>query len=145
MSWNGGLTLEGGRITGAQPLNIFTAKYGIDEWTETSAHWRSVTSGQEEGVLLDIDAPDDAVVSFKAGPADLSFTVGEARAGELRWDLGGLEQFVTAGTLHTAGDVMDVAFEHTDDAGAGDQAYWVRVVQTDFHRAWSSPVYLTLT
>ena len=146
MSWDGGLEISGGKINGAEPLNIYTAKYGIDEWTETSARWRSVTSGQEEGVLLDVNAPDDAVITFKAGPADLSFTVGEARAADKRWDLGGLEQYVTASTLHTDGNTMDATFEHTDNAcGAGEQAYWVRIVQTDFHRAWSSPIYLETT
>ena len=143
MSWDGGLQMKNGRITGAQPLNIYTAKYGIDEWSDGHARWRSVTSGQEEGVLLDVDAADEAVIIFKAGPADLRFTVGEARAGDLRWDLGGLEQYVTASTLHTDGGTPDVPFDYVDEApGAGEQAYWVRVVQTDFHRAWSSPVYL---
>ena len=60
MKWDGGLEISGGRIVGAEPLNIFTAKYGIDAWDAGSVAWRSVTSGQEEGVLLDIDAPDDA-------------------------------------------------------------------------------------
>jgi hypothetical protein len=102
-----------------------------------------VTSGQEEGVLLDVDAPDDAVITFAAGPANLTFTVGEARSGNLRWDLGGLEQYVTASTLHTEGTACDVNFDYIDpNTSDGEQAYWVRVVQTDFHRAWSSPVYL---
>ena len=145
MKWDGGLEMTGGRITGATPLNIYTAKYGIDDWDEGHVNWRSVTSGQEEGVLLYIDGPDDALITFKAGPADLTFSVGDARKGNLRWDLGGLEQYVTASTLHTEGDICDTRFEYTDEAsGDGEQAYWVRVVQTDFHRAWSSPVYLNV-
>ena len=145
MKWDGGLEMTGGRITGATPLNIYTAKYGIDDWDEGHVNWRSVTSGQEEGVLLYIDGPDDALITFKAGPADLTFSVGDARKDNLRWDLGGLEQYVTASTLHTEGDICDTRFEYTDEAsGDGEQAYWVRVVQTDFHRAWSSPVYLNV-
>jgi hypothetical protein len=94
-------------------------------------------------VLLDIDAPDDAVITFKAGPAELDFSLGEIRSDDLRWDLGGLEQYVTASTLHTDGGTCDAEFEYVDeDSGDGEQAYWVRVVQTDFHRAWSSPVYV---
>jgi hypothetical protein len=144
MSWDGGLQMQKGQITGAQPLNIYTAKYGIDEWSSTHANWRSVTSGQEEGVLLKVEAPDDAVITFKAGPADLSFTLGDVRSGDLRWDLGGLEQYVTVSARHTDGGTPDVGFDFVDEnPGSGDQAYWVRVVQTDFHRAWSSPVYLT--
>ena len=146
MSWDGGLEMNNGRITSAQPLNIYTAKYGIDEWSNGHARWRSVTSGQEEGVLLDVDAADDAVITFKAGPADLSFTLGEARAGDLCWDLGGLEQYVTASTMHTDDGTPDVSFNYVDESpDPGERAYWVRVVQTDFHRAWSSPVYLTMT
>jgi hypothetical protein len=144
MKWDGGLEMTGGRIKGASPLNIYTAKYGIDECSNHHVRWRSVTSGQEEGVLLHVDAPDDAVITFTAGPADLEFTLGDVRAGDLGWDLGGLEQKVTASTMHTEARRLDAAFEHVDaEPGDGEQAYWVRVVQTDFHRAWSSPVYLT--
>ena len=143
MKWDGGLQLTGGRIKGATPLNIFTAKYGIDEWGDNHVRWRSVTSGQEEGVLLDIDAPDDALVSFDAGPAKLEFSIGQVRADDLRWDLGGLEQCVTASTLHTDDGTCDAEFEYVDENPANpEQAYWVRVVQTDFHRAWSSPIYV---
>lgn len=143
MKWDGGLQMTGGRIKGAVPLNIFTAKYGIDDWGDHHVRWRSVTSGQEEGVLLEIDAPDDAMISFDAGPAKLEFTIGQARAGDLRWDLGGLEQYVSASTLHTDGGTCDVEFEYVDEnPGNSEQAYWVRVVQTDFHRAWSSPIYV---
>ena len=143
MKWDGGLEMSGGAIKGASPLNIYTAKYGIDDWGDHHVRWRSVTSGQEEGVMLDIDAPDDAIVTFKAGPAELSFTMQEVRSGELRWELGGLEQYVTASTLHTDGGTCDAEFEYVDESpGDGEQAYWVRVVQTDFHRAWSSPIYV---
>lgn len=143
MTWDGGLEIKSGRIFKAEPLNIFTAKYGIDDWGEHHVNWRSVTSGQEEGLLLNVDAPDDAVISFDAGPAKLEFTMEQVRAADLRWDLGGLEQYVTASTLHTEGDVCDYEFEFVDESPEGaEQAYWVRVVQTDFHRGWSSPIYV---
>ena len=143
MKWDGGLGMTGGRILDAAPLNIFTAKYGIDDWGDRHAHWRSVTSGQEEGVMLHVDAPDDAVIAFDAGPAMFEFTLGEVRSKDLRWDFGGLDQRVTASTLHTDGDNCDTEFAYVDEQpGDGEQAYWVRVVQTDFHRAWSSPIYV---
>ncbi len=143
MNWDGGLTLSAGRIRAAAPLNIFTAKYGIDELGDDYLRWRSVTSGQEEGLLIDLDAPDDAVIAVKAGPADISLRLGDVRAKDLRWEFGGLEQYVTATTLHTDGDAMDFAFEFVDQNPANaEQAYWIRVVQTDFHRGWSSPIYM---
>lgn len=143
MNWDGGLELSGGRIVAAAPLNIFTAKYGIDESGDHHVRWRSVTSGQEEGVLVEIDAPDDAVVKFNAGPATLEFKIGAVRSDDLRWDFGGLEQYVSASTLHTDGGEMDFAFEFVDETPTGpEQAYWIRVVQADFHRGWSSPIYI---
>lgn len=143
MRWDGGLSLSAGRIVKASPLNIFTAKYGIDEQTEKSVRWRSVTSGQEEGLLLEVDAPDDAVIMFKAGPADIEIPLGKIRAGNLSWEFGGLEQQLTAGTLHVEGDVCDVPFSFVDENPVEqEQAYWIRVVQTDFHRGWTSPIYL---
>ena len=143
MKWDGGLKMNSGNITGAIPLNMYTAKYGIDDWGERHVTWRSITSGQEEGVLIHIDASDETIITFEAGPAKLNFSVGEVRSGDLRWDLGGLEQIVTASTLHTDENTLDTEFDYVDDNPAeGEQAYWVRVVQTDFHRAWSSPIYI---
>ena len=143
MTWDGGLVINSGIITAATPLNMYTAKYGIKDWGERHVTWRSITSGQEEGVLIHIDASDEAEIAFEAGPAKLKFRVGEVRSGDMRWDLGGLDQTVTASTLHTDGDVFDGEFNYIDDRPTnGEQAYWVRVVQTDFHRAWSSPIYI---
>ena len=89
--------------------------------------------------------PDEATIAFAAGPADLSFRLGEARGDDLSWDLGGLERQVRASTLHTTGDALDAEFAFLDETAApGERAYWVRVEQTDGHRAWSSPIYVTV-
>ena len=145
MSWHGELRIAGGRIVDAHPFNISAAKYGITDRSDQRVAWRSVTSGQEEGLVLEVDAPDQATVAFTAGPADLSFRLGDARGEDLSWDLGGLEQQVRASTLHTSGDVLDAEFSCLDESAAtGERAYWLRVEQTDGHRAWSSPIYVTV-
>jgi len=144
MNWHGGLTLDSGRIVSAEPLNMYTAKYGIKNTSDTAVDWLSVTSGQIEGVLLTVDAPDDARIHFKAGPAEFDFTLGEARADDVHAEFGGLDQIVEVSTLHCTGDVCDVVIDDVveQDLDAGPHAYFVRVVQRDFHRAWSSPVYV---
>jgi hypothetical protein len=122
---------------------MFAAKYGIRESDDHRISWRSVTSGQEEGLLLEVDAPDDAVIEFSAGPADISFSLGDARKDDLDWEFGGLEQSLKASTRHCKGDEHDATFEFVDEkADGGEQAYWIRVTQTDSHRAWSSPIYI---
>ncbi len=145
MSWSGELKLTGGKILKATPLNMFAAKYGIRESDDHRISWRSVTSGQEEGLLLEVDAPDDAVIEFSAGPADVSFSLGNVREDDLDWEFDGLEQSLRASTRHYEGDEHDATFVFIDEkADGGEQAYWIRVTQLDFHRAWSSPIYVEL-
>jgi Protein of unknown function (DUF3604) len=143
MSWDGALQLNEGRILSATPLNMFTAKYGIVESEVHRLAWRSVTAGQEEGVLIEVDAPDQARIDFAAGPARFSFALGEVRTNDINLSFGGLEQAVRATTLHAVGDDTDATLDFVErDLAPGDHAYFVRVVQSDFHRAWSSPIYV---
>ena len=145
MDWGGEIRLSGGTILNVTPLNMVAAKYGIQDSDANRVAWRSVTSGQEEGLLLEVDAPDDAVIAFAAGPADIGFSLGEARKHDLDWEFGGLEQSLKATTRHCEGDEHDATFEFVDEnAAAGEHAYWVRVVQADFYRAWSSPIYVAI-
>lgn len=145
MSWDGELKLSDGRIVSALPLNMFTPKYGIVASDKRRVAWRSVTAGQEEGVLIELDAPDAARIEFAAGPARFSFAIAEVQTGDIRMSFAGLGQAVRATTLHPVGDVCDAELDFVeDDLRLGEHAYYVRVVQSDFHRAWSSPIYVKL-
>ena len=145
INWDGGLELSQGRIIHASPLNMYQPKEGIVAASETTVRWRSVTASQVEGVLLEVDAPDTAELHFKAGPADFRFEIGEVRERDVARDFGGLGIGVAATTLHCSGDETEVALEVIDpQAASGEHAYHVRVVQRDFARAWSSPIYATI-
>ena len=144
-NWDGGLSLSTGEIVSAEPLNMYAPKWGIVEREERRLAWRSITAGNEVGVLLKVDASGDAVITFAAGPARFEFRLGQVRAEDVNVEAGGLEQAVHATTLHCDGDVTHADIDYRDeDAAAGGHAYWVRAVQADFHRAWSSPIYVDL-
>ena len=58
-------------------------------------------------------------------------------------DAGGQGQAVDVSTLHCEGEVKQAEFDFVEkDLPPGNHAYWVRVVQTDFHRAWTSPIFV---
>jgi hypothetical protein len=142
-TWDGALELSAGRILTAEALNLYAPKYGLTGRDETRLSWRSVTAGQDAGVLLEVDAPDDAELRFTTGPATFAFRLARVRADDLRVDAGGEGQAVRATTLHPEGDVTEVAFDLLEEGlEPGAHAYWLRVEQTNFHLAWSSPVYL---
>ncbi len=143
--WDGGLRADDGRIASVSPLCIATAKHEVTDEGPDRVAWKTVTAGQESGVLLEIEADDEARIFFDAGPATFDFSIGEVRQKDIEFPCGGIGQKVMVTTLHHEGESMDTNFTFTHDkAGPGEHAYWVRIKQSDFHRAWSSPIYIDI-
>lgn len=143
--WNGSLHISGGRFVSVKPLNMYAPKESASFETPEKIVWRSLTAGHEVGVLVEVDAPDSARIEFDTRPARFDFSLGDVRSRDLHVDAGAEQRAVTVSTLHFVGDQMDVSFEFsTGDVDAGLHAYWVRVIQSDFHRAWTSPIYVTV-
>lgn len=143
--WDGELRIVDGRILSAAPLCIPSAKHEITEEGPDRVAWKTVTAGQESGILLVIEAPDEARIFFDAGPATFDFPLGEARRKDIEVHCGGVGQKVRLTTLHHEGGCLDADFTFTHErADRGERAYWVRVKQADFHRAWSSPIYVEM-
>ncbi len=144
--WDGKLTLSNGQILSAKPLNMYAPKEGIIHRDSTELSWRSITAGHQVGVLLEVDAPDDATICFETGPATFDFQLDRIRTEDLHIDAGGQGQAVGVSTLHCEGEVKQAEFDFVEkDLLPGNHAYWVRVVQTDFHRAWTSPIFVDVS
>ncbi len=143
--WDGKLTLSTGRILSAQPLNMYAPKEGIVGRGPTELSWRSVTAGHHVGILAEVDAPDEARISFLTDPATFDFHLGEVRNEDLHVDAIGEGQSVSVSTLHREGHTAHAEFDFVEEGlKPGSHAYYVRVVQADFHRAWSSPIHVDL-
>jgi hypothetical protein len=141
--WDGSLELVGGRILAAEPFAFDNPDQGILEQGETAVRWRSSTSGDPDGLFLDLDAPQEAVLSFETKPAAFSFSLVELDRGPLTVDAGGLGQRVTASWVPRGPRPTMVRFSYRDASAAqGAQAYWLRVIQRDGAMAWSSPIYV---
>ncbi len=144
--WNGGLTLSAGRILSARPWAFDCPADSLEQVGEREVRWRSGTSGDPDGVLLDLDAPADAEIAFRAGPAEFTFRPSEVNAHPLVIECGGLEQQVAVDRAPEDGGPSEAQFTWQDPAPLpGVQPYWVRVTQLDSHTAWSSPVFVEVS
>jgi len=144
MHWDGGLRVEGARILDAQGWAFDTPDEGLRDSDRTSVAWRSVTAGDWDGVVLALDRPDDAELTFVSAPMTLRTRAPRAEAGRLRFDASNPERSVEITRLPET--MPSFAYEdrfHDAEPPEGEQAYWVRVRQSDGAQAWSSPIFVT--
>ncbi len=124
---------------------MYAPKEGIVDRSSTELSWRSVTAGHHVGILAEVDAPDEARISFVTDPAAFDLHLGQVRNEDFHIDAGGEGQSVSVSTLHSEGDTAHAEVDFVQEGiKPGSHAYYVRVVQADFHRAWSSPIYVNV-
>ncbi|MCL5962415.1 MAG: DUF3604 domain-containing protein [Chloroflexi bacterium] len=143
-NWNGGLSLDKGKITGIQQVAFDNPSQGVYERTENSLKWLSRTSGNHNGVILDLDAPDDAATTFDTRPVKFTLPISLISDEPTIFEGGGVEQQVSVSRAGEPGPKR-VEFEFVDESVEdGAHAYYVRVTQRNGGMAWSSPIYVTL-
>ena len=142
--WDGHVTLRGGRIAEARGYAFDSAAEGICAQTETRVEWKSVTSGDEDGVILTVDAGDGAELSFHSDITSFSVPLGELAKGPfVKQAGGGVDLQVQVEYLPRGLGRADCSFAFSDEAAApGCHPYYVRLTQADGARAWSSPFYI---
>jgi hypothetical protein len=107
--------------------------------------WNSSTAGDIDGVIVDLDAPDSAILKFETPTATFAASLGEIRERDLRHDAGLLDQHVEISTVSKEPNPADVTFTFTDPSpDNGTTPYYVVVMQDDGEMAWSSPIFVTL-
>ncbi len=144
--WDGRLTLENGTIRSATGWAFDSPDEGlIPADPGSSVAWTSITTGDEDGVVLDIDAADNAVLRFETAPATFRLPLADLGDEPFLFDAGGIRRQVVVERLWDEALPAEVEFTYADQtAPAGEHAYWVRLFQEDGARAWSSPIFLTV-
>jgi len=145
MHWDGLLRVEGARIVRAEPWAFDTPDEGLRGVQDQQVSWRSITAGDWDGVVLELDRPDAAELRFVTEPMTLQTSLStlghaprlfEAGAPMRRLELRRLPQQLPS--LDWIGGFDD------PDPPPGAHAYWVRVRQSDGAFAWSTPIFTTL-
>lgn len=144
--WDGSLSLDQGRIVSAEPFAFDSPDEGIVGLGEQEVCWRSTTAGDFDGLFLDLDAPDEAKLTFRSQPATLNFCLSELAGGPLVVEAGGIGQRVSAAWVPRGPRPDAVRFVYRDESvSSGTHAYWLRVIQWDGAMAWTSPIYVQFT
>ena len=146
LRWDGSLRVDKGRILSARGWAFDDPVEGIIEQNEESVRWVSQTSGDWDGVALELDGNAETSLTFTSAPA--TFTV---RLDELA-DKDELVRPVTTGVgseVRISRDdeeraPYDAAFTFQDPEPLHQDVtpYFVRVTQYDGEMAWCSPVFV---
>lgn len=141
--WQGQLLVSHGRIKDYQPLAFDQPDEGITQISRQSLTWNSTTSGDIDGVDLELDYDESTEILFTSKPVTFSFKPIQLKEGRIVKEAGGVNQRVII-DLAPIQYKREVQLVFTDkDTPTGLHPYWVRVVQRDGHMAWTSPLFIT--
>lgn len=142
--WDGSLRVTGARILAAEGFAFDRDTEGIQHCSHDTVTWRSSTSGDVDGVILDLDRLEGAELDLETPPITL-----RQRLNALGWEptvheAGGVNQRVRLSLISLQPGPKGYRFAFRDERPCpGYNAYWVRVLQRNGAMAWSSPVYYT--
>jgi len=143
VDWEGGLQLDKGRIVSYEEFAFDYANQGVRKVSDRRLEWASTTGGDPDGVILKLDAPEDAEVTFQSKPVTFSFKLRDIGYEPLVVEAGGVNQKVRVSAISGGELPRSFDFSYVDeDPMGGVSPYWVKVVQSDGGMAWSSPVYV---
>jgi hypothetical protein len=105
--------------------------------------WTSGTAGDLDGIEIELDGRDGAILAFEAGPARFAKRLDELDSDPWRFDAGAVGRWVELECVDPEFDRNTVEIRQTVPASeAVDGAYYLRVVQKDCEMAWTSPIYV---
>ncbi len=150
-AWNGSIELLDGKILHASEYAFDRKDQGIKSQTDTRIEWTSNTSGDYDGVILDVSFNENTLLVFKSAQKDFTIKISEITEDLTIIPAGGenlkievslanvpcsdFSEFIQACNIsHTF-----TQLKKNDD---GSNAYWVRILQEDGHTAWSSPIFI---
>jgi hypothetical protein len=151
MHWDGSLRIAGARLSNVEPWAFDTPDEGIREHDAHRVHWRSITAGDWDGVLVTLEDCASAEATFVSGPMTLRTRLSELDARPRTFEAANPARRVELRRLPKAMPAPGWSGTFSDPSRDmpplkhGHHAYWLRVRQADGAYAWSSPIFVTLT
>jgi hypothetical protein len=143
VNWRGGISLSQGSIASFTPYALDQYDDTIQRVSNKVLRFQTATSGDPDGVMLDVDAPPGAELHFFSEPASFRIRLDDIGFEPHFVSGGGVNIRVQVSEISTQARDWSVKFAFTDeDAPEGCSPYWVRVLQINGGQAWSSPIYV---
>lgn len=148
--WDGMLYVADGKIVHAETYAFDRIDQGIVQHSDKYIKFTSSTSGDYDGLILDLETTDDTTLKLSTPQGTVEASVREILANGVVRDMGGLNLKVEMGPAFedVPWDQVPEKLFLTKDialpAAAGEHAYWIKVLQNNGNAAWSSPVFVTV-
>jgi hypothetical protein len=141
--WDGSLKVSGGRFVKAESIGFQSPCDVLRQDAETLS-WSFTGAGNRAGFTLEFEGDGATEFHFSTGPCSFDFRSDQVNLAPMRIDAGGVGRHVEVGPAPREDGPRTVDLTYRDTRRvSGVCPYWIRIVQTDQARAWSSPVYMT--
>ena len=138
--WDGKLRVEGAHIRAVEAFAFDSAAEYIASWDASHVAWKSVTSGDEDGLVLELDREPGARLHFDSEQTTFSVPLDQIGEDVHCVEVGGEELRVEIEFLPLGLAAKRAEFEWSDgDALPGCQPYYVRLTQVDGARGLEQP------
>ncbi len=143
VSWRGGIALDQGSIVTFTPYALDQYDDVVHRVSNKLLRFSTTTSGDPDGVLIDVDAPRGAKLNFFSDMVSFAIGLDEVEYEPRVYEGGGVNIRVQVNEHATTSSDWSAKFAFTDeDISPGCNPYWVRVLQLNGGQAWSSPIYV---
>jgi len=141
--WDGSLSVDGGKILAVEGYAFDSPAEGIQAWDAKRVTWRSITTGDSDGIHLTLEALPDTSLSVDTPLISTAIAWSDLAEGGRRLAAGGLDLALTIERrpLGLQARRFSARFR-PDSSPAGEHAYWLRALQGDGAKAWTSPWYV---
>ena len=150
--WSGALQIANGVILHAEAVCFDRIDQGITAQSESEVSWNSSTSGDIDGLELELDSNEKTVLSFHTQYKSFEIPVSAITENAIVFQAGG--ENLTVGislapeaprgeTAYLKSCIAELREAIPELDGEEEHALWVKVIQLDGHMAWSSPIFIS--
>ncbi len=142
--WDGSLRMDGNSIAAVEGFAFDSPAEGIQGSDAEGVRWKSITTGDEDGLLLTVSHAGEGRIDFSTDVIACSVNLSDLAEGPQTFEAGGVEQQVVFELAPPDSLPREVVWEREVSTSMGLAVegvipYHLRITQTDGHRAWTSP------